>query len=375
MGRMAKRPEQEPVPQADDIVAETRRRGRGALSKRSGRFETEQRVEVDDGWGALETLEALKTTFHREKPRVIITRNDSPDIPFDRSVNAYRGCEHGCVYCFARPTHAYMGLSPGLDFETQIFVKEGAAQLLERELSKPGYVAKPLAMGTNTDPYQPAEKRHRTTRALLEVLARANHPVTIVTKSALVCRDIDILAPMAAKGLAKVALSVTTLDAGLARTMEPRAATPQLRLQAIARLAAAGIPVAVMVAPIIPVVTDAEIETILARAHEAGAREAGYVLLRLPLEVRDLFSEWLVAHFPDKARHVLSMVRSTRDGKLYDSTFGKRLKGEGPYALMIARRFEVAAARLGFAQGKLRSDLRCDLFEPPLKRPEQLALF
>ncbi len=371
MGRMAKTGELAPSMEEGAVVAATRRRGRGALSKRSGRFEGEARVETDDGWGSLETLDALKTTFHREKPRSIITRNDSPDIAFDRSVNAYRGCEHGCVYCFARPTHAYMGLSPGLDFETQIFVKEGAAQLLERELSKPGYVAKPLAMGTNTDPYQPAERRHRTTRALLEVLARANHPVTIVTKSALVARDIDILAPMAAKGLAKVALSVTTLDAGLARTMEPRAATPQLRLETIARLAEAGVPVAVMVAPIIPVITDAEIETILARAHAAGAREAGYVMLRLPLEVRDIFSEWLVTHFPAKARHVLSMVRSTRDGKLYDAAFGKRLTGEGPYALAIGRRFEIAAARLGFGQAKLR----CDLFEPPLKRPEQLALF
>jgi DNA repair photolyase len=361
----------QPIDAAALIDAE-RRRGRGALSKRSGRFEKETREEADDGWGSLESLAALKTNFHIEKPRTIITRNDSPDISFDRSINPYRGCEHGCVYCFARPTHAYMGFSPGLDFETEIFVKDGAAQLLERELSAPRYVPKTIAIGTNTDPYQPAEKSHRVMRSILEVLARANHPVGIVTKSALVLRDLDLLAPMAAKGLAKVAISVTTLDRTLARLMEPRAATPELRLETIEKLSAAGVPTAVMTAPIIPAINDDEIERILTRAHAAGAREAGYVLLRLPLELRDLFTEWLATHFPDRARRALALVRSTRDGKLYDPSFGTRMKGEGPYAWMIGRRFELAAARLGFAQ---KTRLRTDLFEPPRRAPQQLSLF
>ncbi|MGD9545769.1 MAG: PA0069 family radical SAM protein [Methylocystis sp.] len=354
------------------IVEAERRRGRGALSKRSGRFEKETREETDDGWGSLEGLAALKTHIHVEKPRTIITRNDSPDISFDRSINPYRGCEHGCVYCFARPTHAYMGFSPGLDFETEIFVKDGAAQLLERELSAPGYVPKAIAIGANTDPYQPAEKSHRVMRSILEVLARANHPVGVVTKSALVLRDLDLLAPMAAKGLAKVAISMTTLDRKLARLMEPRAATPELRLETIEALSAAGVPTAVMTAPIIPAINDDEIERILTRAHAAGAKEAGYVMLRLPLELRDLFAEWLVAHFPDRARRALALIRSTRDGKLNESAFGTRMKGEGPYAWMIGRRFEVAAARLGFAQ---KARLRTDLFEPPRRAPQQLSLF
>ncbi len=352
-------------------VAPARRRGRGAISKRSGRYETEIREDVDDGWGSLESLPALKTNIHIEKPRSVVSRNDSPDIAFDRSVNPYRGCEHGCVYCYARPTHAYVGYSPGLDFETEIFVKDGAAQALERELSAPGYVAKTLAIGSNTDPYQPVEKRHRVMRSILEVLARANHPVGIVTKSALVARDIDLLAPMAEKGLVKVAISVTTLDGALARAMEPRAAAPHRRLETIEKLSAAGIPVSVMVAPIIPAINDSEIEAILNRAYAAGAREAGYVMLRLPLELREIFSEWLLTHFPAKARHVLSLVRSTRDGKLYDGAFDKRMKGEGPYAWMIGRRFEVAAARLGFGGTRLR----CDLFQPPRRAAEQLALF
>jgi len=349
-----------------------RRRGRGALSKRSGRFEKETREDADDGWRSLESLEALRTNFHVEKPRTIITRNESPDISFDRSINPYRGCEHGCVYCFARPTHAYMGFSPGLDFETEIFVKEGAAQLLERELSAPGYAPKTIAIGTNTDPYQPAEKSHRIMRSILEVLSRVNHPVGVVTKSALVLRDLDLLAPMAEKGLAKVAISVTTLDRKLARLMEPRAATPELRLETIEKLAAAGVPTAVLTAPIIPSINDDEIEKILTRAHAAGAREAGYVLLRLPLELRDLFTEWLVANFPDRARRALTLMRSMRDGKHYESAFGTRMKGDGPYAWMIGRRFEVAAARLGFAQ---KTKLRTDLFEPPRRGARQLSLF
>ena len=313
------------------------------------------------------------TDVQVERPRKIITRNESPDISFDRSINPYRGCEHGCIYCFARPTHAYMGLSPGLDFETKLFVKEGAAELLARELSAPGYVPRTIAMGTNTDPYQPIERQYRLTRSVLEVLARANHPVGIVTKSALILRDLDILGPMAKRGLAKVAVSVTTLDRALARTMEPRASTPERRLAAIEGLATAGVPVGVMVAPIVPAINDAEIETILARAHALGAREAGYVMLRLPLELKDLFTDWLVAHFPGKARHVLSLVREMRDGKLNDSTWGKRMTASGPYAWMIGRRFEVAAEKLGFL--KTRVKLRTDLFEPPQRPTAQLSLF
>ena len=354
-------------------IDEQRRRGRGTLSNRSGRFERTERVEVDDGWDALEPLGEFRTTVTLETPRTVITRNDSPDISFDRSINPYRGCEHGCVYCFARPTHAHMGLSPGLDFETRLFVKQGAAERLEEELSAPGYKPRTIAIGTNTDPYQPIERQHRVMRSILEVLARCGHPVGIVTKSALVTRDIDLLAPMAARGLAKVAISVTTLDAGLARAMEPRATTPGKRLEAIRELAAAGIPVTVMVAPVIPAVNDAEIETILTRAHALGAREAGYVMLRLPLEVRDLFKEWLLAHFPDRFSHVMSLIRSMRDGKENDSAWGRRMIGTGPYAWMIGRRFEVATERLGFP--KVRSKLRADLFVPPVPVGGQLNLF
>jgi DNA repair photolyase len=356
-----------------ETVQPERRRGRGAVSNKSGRFEPEARVEADDGWGSLEELEALRTETHIERPRTIITRNDSPDISFDRSINPYRGCEHGCVYCFARPTHAYMGLSPGLDFETKLFVKEGAAALLKRELSAPGYQCKTIAIGTNTDPYQPIERTHRVMRSVLEVLAAANHPVGIVTKSALVQRDIDILGPMAAKGLAKVAISVTSLDPQLARKMEPRASSPEKRLETIEKLAAAGIPTGVMVAPIVPAINDAEIEAILTRAHARGAREAGYIMLRLPLEVRDLFSEWLVEHYPAKVRHVLSLVRDVREGKLYDATFGKRMSGTGPYAWMIGRRFEMAVEKIGFAKTRVR--LRTDLFAPPARAGQQLSLF
>ena len=355
------------------IIPVERRNGRGAVSNRSGRFEKEVREAVDDGWGALEAIENLRTEITMERPKSIITRNESPDISFDRSINPYRGCEHGCVYCFARPTHAYMGLSPGLDFETRLFVKEGAAELLERELSAPKYAPKTIAIGTNTDPYQPIERTHRVMRSVLEVLARTNHPVGIVTKSALVTRDIDILAPMAAKGLVKVALSVTTLDRKLARGMEPRASTPERRLDAIRQLSEAGIPTAVMVAPIIPSVTDSEIETILARAREAGAVEAGYVILRLPLEVLDIFSEWLLETAPDKYRHVMALVRSMRDGKAYDPEWGKRMTGTGPYAWMIGRRFEIASQKLGFNQTRLR--LRTDLFTPPVRPGGQLSLF
>lgn len=360
-------------PDAAPPIAAKRRRGRGALTNKSGRFEPQAREQVDDGWGALEELEAFKTEITLERAKSIITRNDSPDISFDRSINPYRGCEHGCTYCFARPTHAHVGLSPGLDFESRLFVKQGAAALLERELAAVGYQPKTIAIGTNTDPYQPIERQHRVMRSLLEVLARTNHPVGIVTKSALVMRDIDLLAPMAEKGLVKVALSVTTLDRELARSMEPRAASPERRLEAIGALAAAGIPVSVMVAPIIPAVNDAEIETILTRAHAAGAREAGYVMLRLPFEVEDIFGEWMLARFPGKYRHVMALVRGMRGGKAYDSTWGKRMTGTGPYAWMVGRRFEIAAAKIGFDKTRLK--LRTDLFTRPARSTEQLSLF
>ncbi len=347
------------------------RRGRSAQSNDSGRFELHAYVPVDDGWSE-EAPAPLVTTVTLERPKTIITRNDSPDISFDRSINPYRGCEHGCIYCFARPTHAYMGLSPGLDFESKLFAKPDAASLLERELAAKNYTPRTIAIGTNTDPYQPIERQHRVMRQVLEVLARARHPVGIVTKSALVLRDLDLLVPMAEKGLVKVALSVTTLDPALARKMEPRAAVPEKRLATLQALAEAGVPTCVMVAPIIPALNDSEIETILARAKAIGVGEAGYVMLRLPLELHALFSEWLNAHYPDKARHILSLIRSTRAGRKYDSTFGKRMTGSGPYAWMIGRRFEAAAAKLGFGRSRLK--LRHDLFIPPPRTGEQLQL-
>ena len=347
-------------------------KGRGALTNVGGRYESERRVTEDDGWGILEMVPTLKTQITRERAKTIITRNESPDMSFDRSINPYRGCEHGCSYCFARPTHANMGLSPGLDFETKLFVKTGAAALLERELAAPRYAAKTIAIGTNTDPYQPIERRERVTRRIVEVLARTTPPVGIVTKSALVLRDLDLLAPMAEKGLVKVALSITTLDADLARRLEPRASSPERRLHAIEQLSKAGVPTTVMVAPIIPAINDAEIETILTRASAMGAREAGYVMLRLPLELREIFQEWLLVHFPDKLKHVMTLVQSVRDGKVYDSTWGKRMIGTGPYAWMIGRRFEMAMAKNGFA--KTRASLRTDLFVPPTRVNEQLSL-
>jgi DNA repair photolyase len=349
-----------------------RRRGRGAVSNASGRYERLQREVVDDGWGSAADLPAFKTVVSAEKARSIITRNDSPDLSFDRSVNPYRGCEHGCSYCFARPSHAYLGLSPGMDFEAQLFAKHNAAEVLERELSATGYQARTMALGTNTDPYQPIERTHRITRQVLEVLARFSHPVGIVTKSALVTRDIDILAPMAARGLAKVAVSVTTLDRSLARSMEPRAPSPDRRLDAIRQLSEAGIPVTVLVAPVIPAVNDSEIESILERARQAGAVDAGYVMLRLPLEVRDIFREWLMANRPGSLRHVMSLVQSTRGGKDYDSTWALRQTGDGPLAWLTGRRFEVAAARLGY--NRKRTRLRTDLFEAPKAAVHQLQL-
>jgi len=350
-----------------------RRRGRGAGINPSGRFEPMTRHVFDDGWNTIEELPPFKTDVQVEKPRTIITRNDSPDISFDRSINPYRGCEHGCIYCFARPTHSYMGLSAGLDFESKLFAKPDAPRLLEKELAKSGYQPRTIAIGTNTDPYQPIEKKWRIMREILEVLEAANHPVGIVTKSALVMRDQDILARMAEKGLAKVALSVTTLDARLARTMEPRASTPTRRLQAIRTLADAGIPASVMMGPVIPGVNDHEIERILDSAYAMGAREAGYVLLRLPLEVAPIFKDWLLRHYPDRYRHVMSLVRSMRGGKDYDAEWGKRMRGEGPYAWQIGRRFEIAAKKLGM--NIQRRKLRTDLFEPPAKHGTQLSLF
>ena len=349
-----------------------RRRGRGAETNRSGRFEPFAREPVDDGWDSLDGLPPLKTEVQEEAARQIITRNTSPDISFDRSVNPYRGCEHGCAYCFARPTHAYMGLSPGLDFETRLFAKPNAARLLEKELSRPGYQVRTLAIGTNTDPYQPIERRYRIMREILEVLDRVSHPVGIVTKSALVTRDLDILSRMAERGLVKVALSVTTLDRKLARAMEPRAATPERRLDALRQLSAAGVPTTVMVAPVIPALNESEIERILDAGAAAGAREAGYVLLRLPLEVRDIFVEFLERDYPDRARHVLSIIRTMRGGRDYDSEWGKRMRGDGPHAWQIGRRFEMAARRLGLNGEKLR--LRTDLFTPP-GADAQLDLF
>ena len=354
-------------------IPHQRRRGRGSLSNRSGRFEPETRNETDDGWESLGDLEPFATSVQEERAKTIISSNSSPDIGFDQSINPYRGCEHGCVYCYARPTHAFLGLSAGLDFESKLFAKVNAPELLERELAKPGYGVKTIALGTNTDPYQPIERQYRIMRRLLEVLERANHPLGIVTKSALILRDKDILSSMAKRGLVKVALSVTTLDRKLARAMEPRASTPQKRLDALQELSQAGIPTAVMVAPVIPALNDPEMETILTRAHAAGAREAGYVMLRLPLEIADLFREWLAEYAPDRARHVMSLMHSMRGGKDYDAQWGKRMRGNGPYAWQIGRRFELATKRL-----KLNAksyDLRTDLFKPPVLPGQQMSLF
>jgi DNA repair photolyase len=307
-----------------------------------------------DDWQSLEDLPPFATSVTIDSTRKIITRNESPDIGFDRSINPYRGCEHGCIYCFARPTHTFLGLSAGLDFETKLFAKPDAPKLLERELSEPDYVARTIAIGTNTDPYQPIERRYKIMRGILEVLERVGHPVGIVTKSALILRDLDVLARLAERNLVKVALSVTTLDAKLARIMEPRASTPSRRLEALRQLRAAGVPTAVMVAPIIPAINDAEIERILDAASIAGVGDAGYVLLRLPLELRDLFREWLMANFPDRYRHVLTLIRDMRGGKDYDATWGRRMKGSGPYAWMIGRRFEIACERLGLNVEKVK---------------------
>jgi DNA repair photolyase len=336
-------------------------KGRGALSNPEGRFETRRREEADDGWNRpLEDEEppSVETVLRPDPTRSLITRNQSPDIPFAQSINPYKGCEHGCIYCYARPSHAYLNLSPGLDFETKIFYKERAAELLDQELRRPGYRPSPITLGANTDPYQPAERKLKVTRGILEVLQRFRHPVSIITKSTLVTRDVDILADMARQELAAVFVTITTLDDGLKRRLEPRAPSPWSRLKAVETLAKAGVPVGVMTAPIIPMVNDAEMEHILELAAEAGARGAGYVLLRLPYELKDLFKEWLAEHYPLKAEHVMSLIRQSRDGKDYDSGFGTRFRGTGRFADLIGQRFALACKRhdLGFRNMRLTTD-------------------
>lgn len=353
-------------------VDSERRRGRGARTNKTGRFESDVREAFDDGWESLSDLDAFKTDVIEEVAKSIISHNDSPDISFQSSINPYRGCEHGCIYCYARPSHCYLGHSAGLDFETKLYAKPNAATLLEREFKKTSYKPHTIALGGNTDPYQPIERERRITRSVLEVMAKANHPVGIITKSALVARDIDILAPMAEKNLARVAISITTLDRRVARAMEPRAATPPKRLETVKKLSDAGIPVTVMVAPIIPGLTDHEIEPILEAAREAGARDAGYVLLRLPLEIKDLFREWLAEEFPNRADRVISLLRSMHGGRDYTPDFGIRQVGRGPYATQIALRFRMAKKRLGL--GEDRVALRTDLFLRPGNGGQQLSL-
>jgi DNA repair photolyase len=378
--------ELEPGEQGPDIrIPDRARKGRGAVSNRAGRFEAATRQAEDDGWAGSRPGDRhesedggetpLRTTVSIDTSRTAIAYNESPDIPFDRSLNPYRGCEHGCVYCFARPTHAWLGLSPGLDFETKLFAKPDAPELLATELARPGYRPAVLALGTNTDPYQPIERDYEITRRVLELLDACNHPVGIVTKSALVTRDIDILKRMSERRLAQVHISVTTLDSELARTLEPRAASPRRRLETIRALADAGIPVGVMAAPMIPALNDMELERILAAAKQAGAGSAAYTVLRLPLEIKDLFQEWLVAHAPQRARHVLALLRDLRGGVLNDSTFGQRMTGKGHYAELLARRFELARGRLGLNERSHDFDLSA--FAPPIPpgSGRQLTLF
>ena len=349
-------------------------KGRGTVSNSVGRFEKLERVEIDDGWDNLdEEINPVKTEVIIDSTRTIINYVKSPDISFDRSINPYRGCEHGCTYCFARPTHTYLGYSAGLDFESRILIKPDAAELLRKELAKPGYSCAPIAMGTNTDPYQPLERKYKITRSILEVLAEYKHPVTIVTKNALVERDIDILGPMAAEGLARVFVSVTTLNKDICRTLEPRAAAPHRRLEAIKALSDAGVPTGVMTAPILPVLTDTEMEAILEAAAKAGAQYAGYVLLRLPLEVAPLFEEWLKEYFPLKAEHVMSIVRQSRGGKDYDSAFFERQRGTGLFADMIGQRFKLATRKLGLNLD--RPSMNTTSFSPPRPPQPQMSLF
>ncbi|MEJ0045818.1 MAG: PA0069 family radical SAM protein [Rhodospirillales bacterium] len=354
------------------------RRGRGAVSNPTPRYDALASEPFDDGWNTLESfadLPPLPTTLTRDTSKSVISWNNSPDLGFDRAVNPYRGCEHGCIYCYARPTHAYLGYSPGLDFETKLVFKPDVAALLEKELRKPGYVPRSMALGSNTDPYQPVERTLKLTRAVLEVLEKFGHPVSIVTKSAGVLRDLDILQRLAARGLIRVWLSVTTLDNLLARRMEPRAATPERRLATVAALTQAGVPAGVLAAPMIPGLNDAELEKILERAAKSGARTAGYVLLRLPHELRQMFEAWLGTHYPDRAKHVLNLIRETRAGALNDSRFHDRFTGQGAYAELLAKRFERAARQLGLEN---RIDLETRHFAPPgiaTAPAAQLALF
>ncbi|WP_428487323.1 PA0069 family radical SAM protein [Rhodopila sp.] len=356
-----------PDPEADQRLPGRRAAGRGAVSNPQVRFDMHASSAFDDGWDTLTQdvgdLPRLDTSLMRDATRSAISWNTSPDIGFDRAVNPYRGCEHGCIYCYARPTHAYLGYSPGLDFETKLIFKPQVAELLEKELRRPGYVARTLALGSNTDPYQPVERTLKLTRSVLEVLDRFNHPVGIVTKSTGVLRDLDILSSMASRNLVRVYLSVTTLDPRLARVMEPRAATPARRLQAIAELARAGVPTGVLVAPMIPALNDSEMEKIVEASARAGATHAGYVLLRLPLELRQMFEAWLQTHFPDRARHVLSLIRETRSGSLNDPRFHHRFSGQGVHADLLMRRYARISRQLGL--GDHDAQLACDRFAVP----------
>ena len=363
-----------------DALPDRAVKGRGAIGNRPGRFETLRHVALDDGWDAgmperdkTSPTMPVVTTLTADTSRTVIARNDSPDIPFDRSVNPYRGCEHGCVYCFARPSHAYLDLSPALDFETKILTKPEAPRILAEELRHPSYKPAPLALGSNTDPYQPVERRLKITRGILQVLSAFSHPVTIVTKSALVLRDLDIIAPMVARGLTNVAISITTLDDGLARRMEPRAATPIRRLETLAALSQAGIPTVVMAAPMIPGLNDHELERILEAAAETGVNTAGTILLRLPHELKPIFTDWLHMHFPDRARRVFSLLRQCRSGKLNESAFGQRMTGGGVVAALLNRRFRIACKRLSLDRGVPALD--CGQFSPPPRPGDQLSLF
>lgn len=355
------------------LVGPGRNRGRGAQSNQSGRFERLARDGFDDGWAAEDPLPRFETVEHVERAKTVITRNQSPDVGFDRSINPYRGCEHGCSYCYARPSHAYVGHSAGLDFERELYVKGNAAERLYEELGNPRYKVRPIAIGTNTDPYQPLERRHKLMRAILEVLVKTKHPVTITTKSALVARDLDLLTELAGQGLVSVGISITSMDHRLSRNMEPRASTPARRLEALRLLSEAGVPTMVMAAPMIPAINDMELERILDAAAAQGARAASMILLRLPGEVRDVFREWLLRHYPDKLRHVLSLIRDARGGRDNDPRFGSRMTGDGPYALMLRQRFEKAAERYGLS--RRLPPLRTDLFDPPRDEERQLSLF
>ena len=348
-------------------------KGRGALSNPPGRFDAQQITAVDDGWFMEEEADSIPTTLEPDKARGVITTNDSPDIPFDQSINPYRGCAHGCPYCYARPSHAYMGLSPGLDFETRLFYKADVVRTLESELSRPGYACRPIMLGANTDPYQPAERRMKVTRSILEVLTRTRHPVAVITKSAMVLRDLDLLTNLARDNLVNVSVSVTTLDDELKRSLEPRAASPAARVRTLAALAAAGVPCGVMVAPVIPAITDHEMERILEACAGAGVRWAGYVLLRLPYEVKDLFREWLAEHYPDRAAHVMSLIHEMRGGRDNDPRFGSRMRGTGPFAQLLRNRFKLGCQRLKL-NSTTRGELNTTLFRPPGPAGAQLRL-